>query len=167
VRQLRRSDWKLHHLRGWFSMKMQEKPTAKEEFAIPREVYVCALIEFLTTFGTAITAVPTTRLIEGAVCQRYYGTEFNIAERLCKYEGVQSDLAYLLGGYSSLSSLPNLFLAIPYGILSEHVDRRLILLVNSLSSVLENMFLVIICEYCSQAKSDRLTGYQVQYHTRI
>lgn len=125
---------------------MNEKATANNHLVIPREVYVCAFIEFLTTFGTAITSVPATRLIEGAVCQRYYGTEFSITEYLCKSEGVQSDLAYLLGGYSSLTSLPSLFLAIPYGILSEHVDRRFILLVNSLSSVLENLFLMLICK---------------------
>jgi PCFT/HCP family folate transporter-like MFS transporter 1/3 len=131
-----------------FSVEMIENSTAKKRFDIPREIYVCAIVEFLTTFGNAITSVPATRLIEGAVCQRYYGTGFSIAERLCKSEKVQSDLAYLLGGYSSLTSLPGLFLAIPYGILSEHVDRRLILLVNSLSSVLQNIFLVIICKGC-------------------
>lgn len=125
---------------------MDEKSEEMEEFVVPRKVYVCAMIEFLTTFGTAITAVPVTRLIEGAVCQRYYGVEASIAEQLCKTNGVQSNLAYLLGGYSSLTSLPGLLLAIPYGILSEHIDRRLILLVNSLGSVLQNIFLVAICK---------------------
>jgi hypothetical protein len=126
---------------------MGYKSGTNEGFVVPHEVYICALIEFLITFGTAITAVPTTRLIEGAVCQRYYGTETFLAENLCKTDGVQSNLAYLLGAYSSLTSLPGLFLAIPYGILSEHVDRRFILLVNSLSSVLENLFLVAVCKY--------------------
>jgi hypothetical protein len=124
---------------------MEDKSPVTKQFVAPREVYVCALIEFLTTFGISITAVPVTRLVEGAICQRYYATEFKIRENLCKVDGVQSNLAYLLGGYSSLTSLPALFLAIPYGILSEHVDRRFILLVNSLSGVLENIFLVAIC----------------------
>ncbi|KAG0652929.1 MFS efflux pump atnC [Hyphodiscus hymeniophilus] len=124
---------------------MQEKLTTNEKFVIPREVYVCAVVEFLTTFGTAITSVPVTRLIEGAVCQRHYGAVSNIAEHFCKLDGVQTNLAYLLGAYSSFTSLPGLFLAIPYGILSEHVDRRLILLGNSLSSILQNIFLVAIC----------------------
>jgi hypothetical protein len=131
---------------------MGEKALSVRKFIIPREVYICALIEFLTTFGTAITAVPVTRLIEGAVCQRYYGTESNLAEHICKADGVQSSLAYLLGGYSSLISLPGLFLAIPFGIASEYVDRRLILLVNSMSAVLENIFLVAICKFLPQSK---------------
>jgi hypothetical protein len=126
---------------------MDNKSPIIEQFVTPRQVYVCALIEFLTTFGTSITAVPITRLIEAAICKRYYATESNIAEHLCKIDGVQSNLAYLLGGYSSLTSLPGLFLAIPYGILLEHVDRRFILLVNSLSVVLENIFLVATCTY--------------------
>ena len=131
---------------GTLLFKMYGKPSAKEEIMIRQEVYVCAFIEFLTTFGTAITAVPVTRLIEGAVCQRYYGTDFNnISEHFCKIDGVQSNLAYLLGGFSSFTSLPSLLLAIPYGLLSEHVDRRLILLANSLSSVMENILLVVIC----------------------
>ena len=125
---------------------MEDKYPVIKQFVIPREVYTCALIEFLTTFGTSIAAVPATRLIEGAICQRYYATESNLAEHLCKIDIVQSDLAYLLGGYSSLTSLPGLFLAIPYGILSEHIDRRFILLVNSFSSVLENIFLVAVCK---------------------
>ena len=125
---------------------MQQEPTARETFVIPVEVYICALIEFITTFGTAITAIPVTRLIEGAVCQRHYGADWNIAEHFCKIDEVQSNLAYLLGVYSSLTSLPSLFLAIPYGLLSEHIDRRLILLVNCLSSVFENVFLVMTCK---------------------
>ena len=134
---------------------MEEKSPVPEKFLTPREVYVCALVEFLITFGTAITAVPTTRLIEGAICQRYYSTEIPLAEHLCKIEGVQRNLAYILGGYSSLASLPGLFLAIPFGILSEYIDRRFILLVNSLSSVLENIFLVAICKYWTSWRSLR------------
>lgn len=128
------------------SMKMHTKSAANEECFVPQEVYICALIEFLTTFGNAITSVPGTRLIEGAVCQRYYGTDFRISELFCKIDGIQTNLAYLLGTYSCLTSLPSLFLAIPYGLLSEHFDRRLILLVNSMSAVLGNVFLVVICK---------------------
>ncbi len=102
---------------------------------IPREVYICAAIEFLTTFSGAITSIPTTRLIESAVCQRYDGTEREIAEHLCKESGVKADMAQLLGAMASFSALPGLRLTIPYGILAEHIDRRFILLANSVSNI--------------------------------
>jgi hypothetical protein len=123
-----------------------------QSFGTPRAVLVCAAIEFLTSLGGAIIAVPSTRLIEGAVCQRYYGAETILAEHLCKSDGVQSDMAYLLGAMSSFSSLPGLLLTIPYGILAEHIDRRLILLVNSVSGVSSMLYQVWICRNFSRRK---------------
>ena len=124
---------------------MSNLASTDQNFGTPRAVWICAAIEFLTSLGGAIITVPSTRLIEGAVCQRYYGAETILAEHLCKSDGVQSDLTYLLGAMSSFSSLPGLLLTIPYGILAENLDRRLILLVNSLSSVFAMLYQVWVC----------------------
>ena len=125
---------------------------ANKKFRTPRAVWVCAAIELLTSLGTAIITVPATSLIEGAVCQRYYGAETILAEHLCKSDGVQSDMAYLLGAMSSFASLPGLLLTIPYGILAEHIDRRIILLVNNLSTVLSMLYQLLICKSFPQIK---------------
>ena len=113
---------------------------------LPRAVYVCIAIEFFANLGSAINTVPITRLIEGAVCQRFYNSEVLLAEELCKSDGVQTDMAYLLGAMASFGSVPNLILTIPYGILSEHVDRRLILLANSVSAICKLLFNTAVCK---------------------
>lgn len=113
---------------------------------MPRAVYVCIAIEFFANLGSAINTVPITRLIEGAVCQRFYSSEVLLAEELCKSDGVQTDMAYLLGAMASFGSVPNLILTIPYGILSEHVDRRLILLANSVSAICKLLFNTAVCK---------------------
>ena len=117
------------------------------KFRMPREVYICTAIEFLTTFGSAITSIPSTRLIESAVCQRHYGTDKQIAEHICKDSRVQTDMAQLLGAMASFSALPGLLLTIPYGVVAEHVDRRFILLANSMSNVGAMLYMVAICVF--------------------
>ena len=124
---------------------MSNPASTVQNFSTSRAVWICAAIEFLTSLGSAIITVPSTRMIEEAVCQRYYGAETILAEHLCKSDGVQSDLTYLLGAMSSFSSLPGLLLTVPYGILAENLDRRLILLVNSLSSVVAMLYQVWVC----------------------
>lgn len=118
---------------------------------LPRVVYVCATIEILVVLSWSISDVPSIRLIESAVCQRFYNSEAQIAENLCKGDVVQSSVAYLLGILSSLASLPTLLLTLPYGVLAEYVDRRLILLVNFVSYVASMVYIVAICKgygYC-------------------
>ncbi len=118
-----------------------------EHFSIPQIVYICAAIEILTTLGGSICGVPYIRLIEDAVCQRFYHVGTFMAEDLCKGDAVQSEMAYLMGAMSSFASLPTLLLILPYGILAEHVDRRFILLVNFLSTIISILYVIAISEY--------------------
>lgn len=120
---------------------------SKPKISTPKIVYICALLEFLTTLGTSICVVPSTRMIEGAVCQRFYESKIPLAEHLCKTDGVQADMAYLLGAMSSFGFLPGLLLTIPYAILAEHVDRRLLLLVNALSNTSSMLYIVAVCAF--------------------
>jgi hypothetical protein len=128
----------------------------------PKIVYTCALVEFLTTLGSSICVVPSTRMIESAVCQRFYESKIPLAEQLCKTDGVQSDMAYLMGAMSSFGFLPGLVLSIPYGILAEHVDRRLLLLVNALSNTISMLYMVAICALPSSVTTSLIFphGYQ-------
>ncbi|KUJ21339.1 uncharacterized protein LY89DRAFT_730122 [Mollisia scopiformis] len=126
-----------------------EKAAQNQQFHIPQVVYVCAAIELLTTPGGSLCVVSYVRLIESAVCQRYYGVGTFVAEVLCKGDAVQSYMAYLMGTMSSFSSLPTLLLTLPYGILAEHVDRRAILLVNFVSTIISILYVIAICYYPS------------------
>jgi hypothetical protein len=69
-------------------------------------VYICAAVEIIMTLGASICAVPSTRLIEGAVCQRFYASNAMVAESRCKSDEIQASLASLLATLSSLGFLP-------------------------------------------------------------
>lgn len=148
---------------------MSKKSISSESIRLRRAVYVCVAMEFAANLGSAINTVPATRLIEGAVCQRFYGTEILLAEQLCKSAGVQSDMAYLLGALASFGSIPSLLLTIPYGILSEHVDRRYILLANSISSIFRLLFNIAVCKSTRLAYFDALCLPRIGYapHTNL
>ena len=126
---------------------MPSPAPSERKFLIPREVYVAGTIEFLATFGAAIASIPSTRLIENAVCQRHFNTQNAVSEHFCKDAGVQTEMAALLGAQGSFGAIPGLILTIPYGVLAEHVDRRFILLANLLSNMAVLGFTTSICEF--------------------
>ncbi|KAL8640954.1 MAG: hypothetical protein Q9226_008688 [Calogaya cf. arnoldii] len=134
-----------------------------------RPIYVCAAAEIVLILGGAICSVPWTRLLESAVCRRHYaataslrlqtstsfadlmrgalagispGAEMN--EALCKGDNVQAEMAELMGLMASFSVMPSLLLTIPYSILAKKIDRRLILIVNVVSTLAAMLFMIAI-----------------------
>ena len=65
--------------------------------------------------------MPIFRLVEDTVCHRYYKKDPSekIDERLCKVDGVQSELAYLGGWAALLHSFIGLMAALPYGVMAD------------------------------------------------
>ncbi|KAL9611175.1 MAG: hypothetical protein Q9167_004160 [Letrouitia subvulpina] len=139
-----------------------------------RPVYVCAAAEIMLILGGAICSVPWTRLLESAVCRQHYATTtFNSAptmvassvadllrgvlegvgpaaemdEALCKGDNVQADMAELVGLMSSFAVMPSLLLTIPYNIVAKKIDRRIILVVNVLSSLAAMLFMIAIGKF--------------------
>lgn len=67
------------------------------------------LLLFLHFFTTELLTVPTLRLIERAICMKFYLGEHRpseIPELECKNEAVQNRLVYIFGWLSSLACLP-------------------------------------------------------------
>ncbi|KAL8991044.1 MAG: hypothetical protein Q9169_007962 [Polycauliona sp. 2 TL-2023] len=137
-----------------------------------RPIYVCAIADLVLTLGGAICSVPWTRLLESAVCARYYASTAGVEslqlqtttsfadlirgilagvgpgaemdEALCKGDQIQSEMAYLIGLSASFSVMPSLLLTIPYSILAKRIDRRIILVVNVVSSLAAMLFMIAI-----------------------
>ncbi|KAL9036608.1 MAG: hypothetical protein Q9214_006054 [Letrouitia sp. 1 TL-2023] len=138
-------------------------------------VFICAAAEIILILGGAISSVPWTRLLESAVCRRHYvasgnskGIRVQVAgsladllrgilagvgpgaemdETLCKGDNVQAEMAELMGQMSSFAIMPSLLLTIPYSILAKTIDRRIILVVNILSSLATMLFMIAIACY--------------------
>ena len=110
-----------------------------------RTLYVCAAIERFTALGGSTSSVPSLRLVESAICQRTLLTISPPPEDLCKTTAIQSEMAHILGAMSSFASLPTLLLTLPFSILSEHIDRRGVLLANQCAGVMGMLWILGVC----------------------
>lgn len=84
-------------------------------------VLLLALLMFTMVTSGMLIMMPIFRLVEDTVCHRYYKKDPSekIDERLCKVDGVQSELAYLGGWAALLHSVVGLMAALPYGVLAD------------------------------------------------
>lgn len=84
-------------------------------------VLLLALLMFSIVTSGMLIMMPIFRLVEDTVCHRYYKKDPSekIDERLCKVDGVQSELAYLGGWAALLHSVVGLMAALPYGVLAD------------------------------------------------
>ena len=97
--------------------EVPEPKKASKHFSIRLLVSLYALF-YLFKFSRALVNVPKVRLIELAVCQRYYqhqpgwsGTlAEDIPEKLCKILPVQTELSTILGWRSSFEAIPSEYL---------------------------------------------------------
>lgn len=75
----------------------------------PRTIaHLLALSHFCVAAAGALAAVPTTRLIEDALCRIDYGAPAAAQgppEDMCKKESIQSNLAWYIGGIAALQAM--------------------------------------------------------------
>ena len=91
-----------------------EPEKASKHFSIHLLVSLYALF-YLFRFSRALVNVPKVRLIELAVCQRYYRLQpgssgilaDDISESLCKILPIQTELSTILGWRSSFEAIPS------------------------------------------------------------
>ncbi|KAE9364733.1 MFS general substrate transporter [Stipitochalara longipes BDJ] len=104
-------------------------PPSKYWFQVQRPRTIALLLSFLIFLlcvAAALMTVPTTRILEDALCHIHYdvsGTA-DIDEKLCKDDAIQSQLAYLNGLISMLEAIVGLIVAFPYGVLSDRIGRK-------------------------------------------
>ena len=124
----------------------------------PREIRIitCVLcIQFLISFAKHITEVPSVRLFEIAICNRYYLYQriFNaelledprIDEKQCKIPEIQNDLTFLVGWRFAFDALPGLLTALFYGRLADRIGRRPILVLSCLGLLCSLCWIVVVC----------------------
>ena len=124
----------------------------------PREIKIiaCVLcIQFLISFAKHIIEVPSIRLFEIAICNRYYLyqrlvndvvlEDSPIDEKQCKIPEVQNDLAFLVGWRFAFDALPGLLTALFYGRLADRIGRRPILVLSCLGLLCSLFWIVVVC----------------------
>ena len=100
-------------------------------------IYLCLLFLLFLEFPGELSAAPNLRMIELAVCRRYYeergnlgdqwGNEGYLTDDLCDIDEVQTQVAKILAILGPLDTIPGLLLAIPYGVLADLKGRKFVL----------------------------------------
>ena len=94
-------------------------------------ILVCTFcLQFCTYFAKHMVEVPTIKLFEQAICNRYYSeqniyprlTTSNIDEGSCKIPAIQIELATLTGLKFTFDALPALSTALYYGSIADRYD---------------------------------------------
>jgi PCFT/HCP family folate transporter-like MFS transporter 1/3 len=85
-------------------------PPSKYWFQVqrPRTIAILlSLLIFILCIAASLLTVPTTRILEDALCHIHYDVEgtADIDEKLCKDDAIQSQLAYLNGLVSMLEAV--------------------------------------------------------------
>lgn len=94
---------------------------------------------FLAAASGGFSSIPQARLIEDALCHRYYEQHGGIAtasaasptqpigEDQCKMEAVQSELAFVIAIQSALDAVVSFLAAFPWSLAADRVGRKPIL----------------------------------------
>ena len=100
---------------------------------------------FFLSMGDNMNRAPWMRIQEDIVCRQYYRQTFPnefgdpsdpIPEDRCKIPDVQSKLAMLRAWDQTISCIPSVFTALPYGVIADKYGRKLVLVLSLVGIVL-------------------------------
>ena len=105
---------------------------AIKTFLVENPILICTFaLQFCTYFAKHMVEVPTIKLFEQAICNRYYSdqsihlrTAQDIDEGLCKVPAIQNELATLTGLKFTFDALPGLLTALYYGSIADKYDAQ-------------------------------------------
>ena len=100
---------------------------AVKSFLVENPILICTFaLQFCNYFAKHMVEVPTIKLFEQAICNRYYSEEaiqppsaLDVDESFCKIPAIQKELATLTGLKFTFDALPALFTALYYGSIAD------------------------------------------------
>ncbi|QKX58861.1 uncharacterized protein TRUGW13939_05989 [Talaromyces rugulosus] len=114
--------------------------------------YLYAFFILVINFGSGLRFAPQVRLMELAVCRRYYfrydpgrvDNHGNVSEALCKLNVVQAQLAMLRAWLSVFNAVAGILVALPFGILADTMGRRLVTALSLFSVTLSKAWIILV-----------------------
>ncbi len=109
-----------------------------------------AMVVFIVQFGISLADVPSTRLLEDAICRNYYGNYGNYSrgelldESRCQAEPVQAELNVVSTGLLISQFIPGIFVALPFGALADRWGRKLVLSLCLGGLILSNLWFAVM-----------------------
>ncbi len=136
----------------------QSKPhqwaIASREFYFDNRILICTFcLQFLNYFAKHMVEVPSIKLFEQSICNRYYAskgglfpaTNGTVDESLCKIQPVQDELAQLVGLKFTFDALPGLLTALYYGSIADRFGRRLVLALCGIGIMCSLAWILFVC----------------------
>jgi MFS family permease len=118
-------------------------------------INLISALALVSAFAFFVSAAPFLRIIEDIACRSYYrdhpdpeldpNGHFTIPEEYCKVPAVQTSIATLMGVQGSLNAAVGLSLAIFFGILSDRIGRKPVLLLNIFGQGLASTWTLAVC----------------------
>jgi MFS family permease len=112
-------------------------------------IAICTLLIVLDIAGYLAIA-PQTKIFQDIICAKYYNetiTSFQMDDKRCKIEPVQSEIALLNGWKDTLDQLPGIVFAVPWGIAADKFGRKPVLLLGMFGYTLADFWVKIICRF--------------------
>ncbi|KAK6066940.1 MFS multidrug transporter [Seiridium cupressi] len=118
-------------------------------------------VVFILGAGNQLSLAPATATLEKIICDKYYGTSSATAAFLgsvapaaqltilddadrCKAEPIQSEISFILGWRGVFENLPAILLAMPYGVLSDRIGRRKVMILATIGVVLNDTWIRLV-----------------------
>ncbi|KAK9418932.1 putative Major facilitator superfamily (MFS) profile domain-containing protein [Seiridium unicorne] len=118
-------------------------------------------VVFILGAGNQLSLAPATAILEKLICDKYYGTSSATAAFLgsvaptaqltilddvdrCKAEPIQSEISFILGWRDVFENLPAILLAMPYGVLSDRIGRRKVMILATIGVVLNDTWIRLV-----------------------
>ena len=125
-----------------------------KDFLINNPILICTFcLQFCFYFAKHMVEVPSIKLFEQAICNRYYDHESELVttaghpidETLCKIPPIQNELATLTGFKFTFDALPGLLTALYYGSVADRYGRRLVLALCCAGTLGSLLWILLVC----------------------
>lgn len=127
---------------------------AVKDFLFNNPILICTFcLQFCFYFAKHMVEVPSIKLFEQAICNRYYNRHEELTlssgqpvdEHLCKIPAIQNELANLVGLKFTFDALPALLTALYYGSIADRFGRRLVLALCCAGTLGSLLWILLIC----------------------
>ncbi|KAI0194212.1 MFS general substrate transporter [Astrocystis sublimbata] len=136
----------------------QKPPATQTAHAI---IFKICLIVAVAATADSLIESPQLRIFESIICYRYYeaadpsklllgrhelgpGALGGVAEKWCKVNSVQTDVALLRGYQQTLDGIPALLLGVPFGLAADRFGRKPILTLGLVSLLLRDAWVQLV-----------------------
>ncbi|WPH04816.1 MFS multidrug transporter [Acrodontium crateriforme] len=111
-----------------------------------RSIIAAFTIQLLLSIGSNMPLTPQTAILQDIVCKQYYegAKPLNSTSLDCTIEPVIGEVARIIGWEYAIENIPNMLLAVPFGILADRYGRKRVLLLALFGSFMNDAWIRLV-----------------------